>query len=362
MRRIYIDNARWITVTLVVIYHIIFMFNGVETNLVIGPFHPVQYQDVYLYIVYPWFMLLLFVISGMCAGFYLERHSGKEFLKSKTVKLLVPSTLGLFVFHWILGYLFISNSTIDISGQPKWGQYIIMSFAGTSVLWYIQLLWFFSILLLGVRKLERDRLYRLGEKTNIVILLLFTGVIYGAAQILNTPVVLVYRFGIYGTGFLIGYFCLSHDNVMERLSKYALPLGVAAAILGGFFITCFWGQSYAAYSVLKTPICNCYAWIAVLAILAFMKKHGNFENKFTHWMNRKSWGLYIFHYLALSLCAYRLHPYATELPPIIVYVLTGIFGFAGAFILYEFISRIPIIRWCVLGICKAKNTPKGQEK
>ena len=31
MRKVYIDNIRWITVALVVIYHEIYMFNGVET-------------------------------------------------------------------------------------------------------------------------------------------------------------------------------------------------------------------------------------------------------------------------------------------------------------------------------------------
>lgn len=31
MRKVYIDNIRGITVALVVIYHVIYMFNGVET-------------------------------------------------------------------------------------------------------------------------------------------------------------------------------------------------------------------------------------------------------------------------------------------------------------------------------------------
>ena len=98
MRKTYIDNIRWMTVVLVVIYHVFYMFNGEVTSGVIGPFAPVQYQDAVQYFVYPWFMLLLFVISGMSARFYLNEHSDREFLKSRTTKLLVPSTIGLFVF------------------------------------------------------------------------------------------------------------------------------------------------------------------------------------------------------------------------------------------------------------------------
>ena len=75
MRKTYIDNIRWMTVVLVVIYHVLYMFNGVVTSGVIGPFTSVQYQDAVQYVVYPWFMLLLFVISGMSARFYLNRHS-----------------------------------------------------------------------------------------------------------------------------------------------------------------------------------------------------------------------------------------------------------------------------------------------
>ena len=67
------------------------------------------------------FMLLLFVISGMSARFYLNGHSDKEFLKSRTTKLLVPSTIGLFVFWWILGYynMMIGGAFENMSAVPK---------------------------------------------------------------------------------------------------------------------------------------------------------------------------------------------------------------------------------------------------
>ena len=53
MRKYYLDNIRWMTVVLVVIYHVIYMFNGVQLFGVIGPFSKVQYQDAFLYLVYP---------------------------------------------------------------------------------------------------------------------------------------------------------------------------------------------------------------------------------------------------------------------------------------------------------------------
>lgn len=112
MRRHYLDNIRWITVGLVVLYHVIFMYNGVVTAGVIGPFWEVQYQDAVQYLLYPWFMVLLFLVSGMCARYYLEGHSDREFLAGRTRKLLVPSTIGLFVFWWIQGYFNMAFSHV----------------------------------------------------------------------------------------------------------------------------------------------------------------------------------------------------------------------------------------------------------
>ena len=104
MRKHYLDNIRWITVVLVVIYHVIYMYNGVQPFGVIGPFQEVQYQDAFQYVVYPWFMALLFVVSGMSARYELETRTAGEVIRRRTRKLLVPSTIGLFVFQWILGY------------------------------------------------------------------------------------------------------------------------------------------------------------------------------------------------------------------------------------------------------------------
>jgi len=101
MRRKYLDNIRLGTVLLVVLYHVFYVYNNCGVLGGIGPLGTVQYGDVLLYILYPWFMLLLFVVSGMSARYCLEKYTHKEFIRAKTAKLLIPSTVGLFVFWWI---------------------------------------------------------------------------------------------------------------------------------------------------------------------------------------------------------------------------------------------------------------------
>lgn len=352
MRRIYIDNIRWITVVLVVIYHVIYMFNGVCTVGVIGPFSDFQPQDVYQYIVYPWFMFLLFVVSGMSARFELDAKGEAGFIKNRTRKYLVPSTIGLLVFWWVLGYynMMIGGAFETMGAVPGPVFFLIMCVSGVGPLWYIQMLWLFSVILIWIRKIEKDRIYKQGAKANLIVLILLAFLVYGAAQILNTPIVVVYRFGIYGLGFLLGYFIFSHDEVMERLEKYWWLFSIAAIILCITFVVVFRGKSYADHEVIDTLLCNMYAWFGTLGVLAFMKKWGNFENSFSKWIGKKSWGIYLFHYLPIAVSSWYLRLYVPNMPAVAVYLLVTVAGFAGAILLYEIFSRIPFIRWCVLGI------------
>ena len=352
MRKTYLDNIKWITVVIVVIYHVIYMFNGIEVYGVIGPFADVQYQDAFQYIVYPWFMLLLFIASGMSSRFYLQSHNTKEFISSRTRKFLVPSTIGLFTVGMPMGYynMLLGGALDQMSAVPKPVFIAILAVSGTGPLWYIQLLWLFSVILVWIRRVEKDRLYNIGARSSVIFVVACSLVTWGAAQILNTPVVTVYRFGIYGFGFLMGYFVFSHDEVMERIEKYWLPLTITTVILCIAFVMLYFGQPYAEASVLQTFLCNIYAWIASVAILAFMKKWGGFENDFTAFMSRKSWGLYLFHYLPLAMCAYYMSVYAQGLPVICYYIACAVASFIGAYVLYEVISRIPVLRFLACGL------------
>jgi len=361
MRKHYLDNIRWITVCLVVIYHVIYIYNGVQPFGVIGAFHEKQYQDAFMYIVYPWFMALLFVVSGMSSRFYLDGHTEKEFKKSRTNKLLIPSTLGLVVFQWILGYynvLIGGTFANEMANVPLVIKAAICILSGTGPLWYIQMLWIFSMILLLVRKLDKDRIWNAGSKVQPWFLILFTIVIYGAAQVLNTPVVTVYRFGIYGLCFFMGYFVFSHEEVMERLTKFWLPLSIAAIGLAIAYTAIYFGENYAIEPYINNVLACVFCWTAILAILSSMKKWFDYSTKFTSWMSSKSWGLYIFHYLPLAMVAYYLNKFGKSVPAFFSYLLVLLASFVGAFLLNEIISRIPVLNYCVLGIKKERKDVK----
>ena len=361
MRRYYLDNVRWMTIVLVVVYHVIYMFNGIATEGVIGPFYEKQYQDGLQYVLYPWFMVLLFLVAGMCSRYYLEKHTVKEFVRSRTRKLLVPSTIGLFVIGWVQGYvsMAISDAFNTISDAvPGFVLFFIMVLSGTGVLWFIQMLWLFSMVLAVVRKLEKGKLYGFCGKFNVIVLVLLVIPVYLSGLILNTPVIVVYRFGIYGFVFFLGYFVFAHDEVIDRLSKYAFLFIGAAILLAVVYIAIHFGDNYAVMPTVSSIPAVAYGWMACLAILAAMKKWGNSSPKFASAMSKRSFGIYVFHYLPLSATAYLLHKY-TSFSAIPSYLLVALAAFVGSIVLYEVISRIPLIRWCVLGIKKEKKNVQG---
>lgn len=355
MRKHYLDNIRWVTVVLVVIYHVLYMYNaervagglGKITNL------EVQYYDLFLNIVYPWLMPVLFIVSGISSRLYLEKHSDREFISSRTTKLLVPSTIGLFVFQFIQGYISmsLSNAFETMQEVPSVIKYLIMAISGSGVLWYAHMAWLFSVILVLIRKAEKDRVWQFGKKMNLPALLLLTPVIWLSAQMGNTPVVIVYRFGLYSLMFYLGYFIFSHDEVMEVLKKYYGVMVSLAVILCIIFCYYSFRKNYADAPVNRSLAFTGYCWIACLAILGGFCRYADHENEFTRWMNRHSYGLYLFHYLGISATALFVAKPGL-LNPILIYVISLVAGFGAGYALWGIVSRLPFFRWAVCGISK----------
>lgn len=99
--------------------------------------------------------------------------------------------------------------------------------------------------------------------------------VWGAAQILNTPVICVYRFGIYGICFLLGYYVFSHEKVTDRLARVSVPLAAAAVVLAVFYVRYYFGENYAEEPVVNSPFSILYGWTVCLAVLGGMKRWGN---------------------------------------------------------------------------------------
>lgn len=348
-RKHYLDNIRWAAVLLVVVYHIFYIYNAEGVFGGLGPFAPVQYQDALLYAVYPWFMVLLFLLAGIGARYSLQRRSAGEFIRERTVKLLVPSTLGLLVFHWMTGWFYIEIGG-GMDAIPAALRYPIAALSGTGPLWFAQTLWLFSLLLALVRRLDAgDRFYRLCGRANTPALLACGLLIWGGSQVLNLPVLTTYRFGVYGAAYLLGYFVFSHEAAQAGVERLRLPLLAAALALGCGYVAYYFGENYTEPACLRSLFTSVYLWAAVLAILGCGRAWWNKTSPLAAYCTRASFGVYVLHYFVAVRCCWYLKQCAW-LPVPLIYLLACVLTLALTVVLYEMLRRVPVLRFCILGI------------
>ena len=367
-RKYWLDNLRWVTVLLVLLYHIFYFYNNKGVLGGVGGFGPYpetpQYQDVVMYILYPWFMPLLFLLAGISARYALERRPAREWFRDRTRKLLVPSTIGLFVFHWMVGYFNTAAAAKagTLGEMPVVAKFVVWSISGTGPLWFIQDLWLFSLVLLAFRAIDKsDRFHRwcgkISEGKYAIVWIILLGVIYWAAEqlVIHNPrpespdgLYNLYKPLFYLVIFLMGYYIFSHDRVQEALKSAWIPLMVCAIVAGTILIVTGFGRDYSSPEYLTSPLNCLYGWLACLALPGWFQARFDRTGAFAGYMTRSSFGLYIVHYLVIASFGYMMKIY-TNLPPVAMYLILTVAVFALSPVIYEIVRRIPFIRWCVLG-------------
>ncbi len=378
MRKHWIDNLRWVTVLLVLLYHVIYFYNNKGVFGGVGGFGDgPQYQDVLMYILYPWFMPLLFLLAGISSRYSLERRSAKEWFKSRTLKLLVPSTIGLFVFQWMTGYFntLIARQTV-LASMKQPALYFLWVISGTGPLWFIQDLWLFSLLLLLIRKISGSaksskstasqfddsdtRKFSIFNSQFSILWIVLLGLLFwlGEQTLIMNPrpesadgLYNLYKPFFYLIPFLMGYFVFSHDEVQEAVRKAWIPLMAAAVVSGIALIVTTWGENNTTPEYLSSPLNCLYGWLMCLATMGWFNARFDGTNAFAGYMTRSSFGFYIVHYMIIASIGSIMF-YHTQLPPVAMYLILTIAVFTLSPLLYEVLRRIPFIRWCVFGIKK----------
>ena len=357
-RKHYIDNIRWMTVIIVIIYHIIYIFNcsGVISNINV---QGIAILDTFLIFVYPWFMNLLFVLAGMSSKYSLNKRTNKEFIKDRAKRILVPSIVGIFIYGWINGY--ITNQYTNMFGEDmnlipgvmKYIiKYIIYCLMGIGPLWFCHVLFIGSALLVALRKMDpNEKLVELGSKFKVWMLVPMYFVVWGSSKILNVPLFEVYRMGIYLLMFLLGYYVFSNENIIERIKKYSIFLILLTFVTGIIYVKKYYGMNYTEKSVLQSAFTNFYAWVAIISILSFGKKYLNFSNRFSNYMAKNNFAYYALHYMVIVLLGHFTVS-KLNLPFALNYIIISVGTIIILPALIEIVKRIPIFNKLILGKIK----------
>ena len=359
-RYYFIDNIRWVVVLLVLLYHVFYNYNSLGVFGAIGSLQENQWQDIICTLLNPWFMPLLFVVAGASSRYALEHHTTKEFRIERRRKLLIPSTLGIAVFGWVLGMINMANSDIVLpEGTPGWVTYLISLPSGTAHLWFIQDLFVFSLLLLLVRKLfdveQVDKWLTTLPKYGIALVMTGVfGVLYltSLTQIDNPSAAMglinLYRPIFYFVAFLLGYYIFSSEAIHDYLASKAKLLIFLAVMSATAFGIRYYGVDYTLPNVVQSPLCVLFCWTAILAMFGGFKRWANRTTPFASYMARSSFGLYIVHMTVCSATCILLK--SSTLPVWSIYLITITTTYLGSFLLWETLRRIPFVRWCVFGI------------
>ncbi|MGN0495879.1 MAG: acyltransferase family protein [Lachnospiraceae bacterium] len=377
VRKNYLDNIRWITVVLVMVYHVIYLFNsqGVLSNFNV---QGIEILDGFLYVVYPWFMVLLFVVAGISAKYALNKRTGKEFLIDRLKRLIVPSIFVVMFFGWISGWItdYFSDMFQGNGDQiPGIMKYLIYCMSGMGPMWFARELFYASVVLVIIRKI--DKMHKLDALCDRMkwwgfIILFFS--FWGSSFILNTPLIEVYRNGIYINSFLMGYYIFSnekHLDVLQRAKKILVPCAVLCAV--GYYAyiriviepqatdNVLTTVAYTSKSVLNHPFTNIFAWITILAIFSIARTCLNFRNKFSAYMTKANFGYYALHYPCLCVVAFIAYE-KLNLSIGACYIV-NLFGMIIlTTILYMVLSKIPVIRALTLGIYQRGKKDAGKSR
>ncbi len=359
----YIDNLRWVTVVLVLIYHVFYNFNAVGVfGGIAGGFAEEQWQDVICSALNPWFMTLLFLLAGASSRYALKERTPKEFFGERTRKLLVPSTLGLLVIGAPLGYINITagNGWASMpADMPFVARYFVAVVSGTGPLWFIQDLYIFSLLLLLLRRVVNTQsverwIERLSDRALSIVMYALFPLLWALAQthidnvgtfdgLLN-----LYRPIFYFVVFVAGYYIFSSERTHELLSRQCVWLLAVMAISGVGFCTKFYGEDYTSAVAVQSLWSNLYCVSATLAMIGVFRRWYDSTSKFAGYMTRSSYGLYIVHMVVCSSVCLWLK--GSALPVWEIYCVAIAITLAGSVAMWEVLSRVPVIRWVLFGI------------
>jgi hypothetical protein len=278
-------------------------------------------------------MPLLFVIAGISSSHALQNRTPAQFIKERVSKLLVPLIFGLLIVIPVQSYLaelFHFGEGSYFNFFTKFGD--LTGYTGgftPGQLWFIAYLFVISLIALPFMLLYKKRGNgTFGAKFPFAVVVLIGILLPYAHMILNIS---GKSLGEYLALFLFGFFILSRDAVVSKLTKYRW-------ILLGLFAV-----SWIIRIILWThEFWETHEWLAVLCVLGFGQKHLNFSGKFSSYMSKAAFGVYIFHQSLIVIAGYFIFTLTDKI--LIQVPVIMAFSIVFSFALYELCKRVKPLR------------------
>lgn len=346
-RKHYIDNLRWTCILLLIPFHTAMSWNcWGEGNYIY--FYKSRVLSSFIVAISPWYMALLFVLAGISARLSIQKKGYQNFVRERISKLLIPLIAGVSTVVALMTYYsdrfhhnyqgsFLSHYQVfftrftDLTGYDGgWTP---------GHLWFLLYLFLISIIGLGVIALQRK--YFIGinfENMNAVGVVFLILLLPPASKILDISGKSI---GFYLILYLIGYYILAEDKVLDQVVTYRYRYMIVMLIANILDVYLFiWTKN--SNSILNTIAMFITCWFGILTILGFGKTVFNYSNIITKYLTSRSFFIYIFHFIYVIMFQFYFH---RVIENIIIFVIVTISGsLVMTLITCEIIRRIPVIR------------------
>jgi len=336
-RRYDIDWLRVIAIALLLIYHVVIVFQ--PWGFYIGFIQSVETSNaiwIPMALLNVWRIPLLFFVSGMGVCFALRRRDWKQLLLDRAKRILLPLIFGSFFIVPIHVYIFQKYYEQEIVYSPSVGH-----------LWFLLNICIYVTQIIGFAFLDKNYDYKFFNAFRVLLKRPYFIYLFIIPFILEAELINPEYFSLYvgtGHGFLIGMlafffgfiFIAIGDTFWNAVEKTKTTSLIIAFTL--YLIRLFYFELSAPNFLTSIESMN---WI--FAVFGFGYKYLNKPGKILSYLSQAAYPVYIIHMIFLYLAASIFLP--LNLPLGLNLILIILFTFTGCFVTYDLIiKRIGFLR------------------
>ncbi len=346
MRKNFIDNLRWMVILLLLPYHAAQSFNtwGELNYICLAQSKSISSLIVFLS---PYYMPLMFLLAGLSTKYALNRRSYRQFILERIKRLLVPFIFGTLIFCPILAY-FGDKNNLNYTGSffghyrvffTKWTD--LAGFDGgfnVGQFWFLYFLFVISLVSVGIIALINQLTKKRWIEADLPFPLLCLFVIplpffYDLLSIGGKS------FAEYLYIFLIGFYILSCDKMIEKCARYryfTLAVGLIACV-SNVYMFIWSGKDFGIANTIAKAFAE---WFMLLALIGLGKKSFDFSNNLSVFLSRRSFLIFSLHFIWIVLFQMWFAK-ALNGNTFLLYLLPIIPAYIVTFVCSEIAIRIP---------------------
>ncbi len=365
-RLYFLDWLRILAFFLLVLYHTGMYY--VTWDFHVKSPHASAALEPFMMMSSPWRMSLLFLISGVAAGFLARKLATARLVRERSGRLLVPLLFGKLVVVPPQSYFQVVEAVGYTGDYFDFMKLYVQAYHGFckgndclslptwNHLWFVAYIWVYTLdLALLIALVGHERLARAGAWLGRVL----TGwraLVLPIAFLAVVRVTLKSHFpethnltwdwfnhATYLPVFLAGVLLSNQEGFwreLERLRFVALGIALACwAVLVSYHSQPEAMQTWLATA--RTVWATCQ-WCAIVAVCGFGRRHLNFDSAKRRYLTEAVFPVYILHQ-TLIICFSRplLH---AELPPVTEGIVLVVLTFTVSFGIFEVVRRVPVLR------------------